>query len=227
MTDGVASNIGWKTAERILAQGVSFIVSIVLARILSPNDYGVVAIVLVFISLADVFVNSGFATALIQKRDADEVDFSTMFYCSLISSLIIYVILFVTAPLIAFFYENDFLTIVIRIFSLKIPLSTLNSIQHAYVSRHMLFKKFFWSTLFGTILSGVVGVVMALNGFGVWALIAQYFTNMIVDTVILSVTIEWRPKKLFSLKAAKGLMSYGWKILPFRIPFIFCPYCLL
>lgn len=209
----VFSGLFWKFSERILAQGVSFVVSIVLARLLMPEDYGTVAMVNVFITIADVFVVSGFSTALIQKKDADDTDFSTILYCSLLVAVVIYIILFVSAPFISEFYNTPILCNVIRVFSLRMPLAAYNSVQHAYVSRHMLYKKFFYSTLFGTILSGFVGIAMAYHGLGVWALIGQYFTNSIVDTIVLSFTVEWKPKCLFSISAAKKLMSYGWKIL--------------
>ena len=203
----------WKFGERFLAQIVSFIVSIVLARILVPEDYGVVSLILVFIAFADVFVTSGFSTSLIQKRDATDVDFSTIFYCSLFVSIIIYVILFFSAPYIAAFFGMPALSGILRVFSLRIPISAFNSVQHAYVSRNMLFRKFFFSTLWGTLLSGVLGIVAAYLGMGAWALIIQYMSNTIVDTIVLSFTIKWRPRLVFSIASAKKLMQYGWKIL--------------
>lgn len=211
--NNIVSGLFWKFGERILAQSVSFIVSVVLARLLSPEDYGVIAMVLIFISLADVFVVSGFNTALIQNRNSTDKDFSTNFYCSLLVSLVLYVILFIAAPYIAVFYKNDILVSVIRVFALRVPLSVYNSIQHAYVSRHMLFKRFFFSTFFGTLISGIVGIVFAICGFGVWALIAQYFTNTIIDTIVLAVTIPWRLTLEFDFKSAKKMMKYGSNIL--------------
>lgn len=211
--NGIASGLLWKLGERTLAQGISFVVSIVLARMLLPEEYGIVALVMIFIIFADVFVTSGFSTSLIQKKDADETDFSTIFYCSLVVSLFLYVILYLAAPFIAKFYRIPNLSMVLRIFALRLPLSSYNSVQHAYVSRNMLFRKFFYSTLFGTILSGVVGIAMAYAGIGVWALVGQYLTNTVVDSIILSITISWRPRLLFSWDSAKKLMSYGWKVL--------------
>lgn len=209
----IFSGLFWKFGERIIAQGVSFAVSVVLSRKLMPSDYGTIAIVWIFISIANVFVTSGFSTALVQKKDADEVDFSTNFYCSLIASVGVYILMYFFAPFIATFYKQKGLTNIIRVFSLRIPLSAFSAIQHAYVERKMLFKRFFFSTLLGTILSGIVGIIMAYSGFGVWALIAQYFTNTIVDIVVLLATIPWRPRLLFSKTAAKNMMGYGSKIL--------------
>lgn len=209
----VFSGLVWKFAERILAQGVSFIVSVVLARILMPSDYGIVALILVFINIANVFVTSGFSTALVQNKDATNDDFSTNFYCSLAMSILVYVVLFMAAPYIETFYKMDGLSLILRVFALRIPLSAYSAIQHAYVERHMIFRRYFFSTLGGTLLSGVVGIIMALNGFGAWALIAQYFTNTIVDIIILSITVPWHPQLVFSWQSAKSMMNYGWKIL--------------
>lgn len=208
----IFSGVLWKLGERFLAQGISFVVSVLLARLLLPDEYGIVAIVLIFMAFADVFVVSGFSTSLIQKKDADETDFSTIFYCSLSVSILIYAVLFFTAPLIADFFEQPLLIPLLRVFSLRLPVGAYNSIQHAYVSRNMIFKRFFFSTLGGTLISGAAGIVMAYLGFGVWALVAQYLTNTVIDTIVLCFTVPWRPRLKFSIKRAKILMSYGWKV---------------
>ncbi len=208
----IMSGLFWKFFERILAQGVSFLVSVVLARLLTPNDYGIVAIILIFISLADVFVTSGFSTALVQNKNATIKDFSTNFYCSLFVSIVIYMVLFFLAPVISKFYNSPELCLVLRVFALRIPLSAFSAIQHAYVERNMLFKKYFFSTLFGTLVSGVVGVILAYFGFGVWALVAQYLTNTFIDIVVLLITVPWKPTLEFSYNSAVKMMKYGWKI---------------
>lgn len=213
MKKSIISDVFWSFGERIIAQLVSFIVSIVLARILSPDDYGVVAILLIFISLADVFVSNGFGTALIQDKDADKDDFSTIFYCSLIVSIIVYVILFFAAPLMAKFYNNDTIIVLMRVLAIRIPISAYNTIQRAYISRNMMFKKFFYITLIGTTISAIVGISMAYHGAGAWALIAQYLTNTIIDSVTLSMVVEWKPRWVFKIKRAKKLMTFGWKVL--------------
>lgn len=209
----IASGLFWKFGERIIAQGISFIVSVILARILMPEDYGVIALIQVFITLANVFVSNGLGDALIQKKDTDELDFSTMFYCSVGMSLVLYFILFFSSPIIANFYGDSNLVPYIRVLSLQILLSAIKTIQHSYVSKHMMFRKFFFSTLGGTIISGFVGVLMALRGFGAWALIAQYLVNSILDMTVLFITVSWRPRLQFSLERAKELTSYGWKLM--------------
>ena len=209
----LVSGLFWKFSERILAQIISFIVSIVLSRLLLPDEFGIVALMMVFINIANVFVTSGFGTALVQNKQANDTDYSTIFFCSLGMSLIIYACLFLAAPLIADFYRIPELTLVLRVISLTILLSSVSTVQHAYVQRNMIFRKFFFSTLIGTIISGVVGIIMALNGFGVWALVAQSFTNTIVDTAVLFVTVPWRPKLVFSRTSAGKMLGFGWKVL--------------
>lgn len=208
----ILSNLIWKFAERIAAQAVSLIVSVILARILMPEDYGAVSLILVFITIADVFVNNGFGAALIQKKDSDELDYSSILWVNMAISILLYFILFISAPVISEFYSSD-LTLIIRVFSIRVIVAGFNSIQHAYVSKNMLFRKYFWSTLFGTILSGIVGVGIAFSGGGAWALVAQYLTNSFVDTVILFFTVGWRPQFIFALNRVKPLFLYGWRIL--------------
>ena len=192
---------------------MSFLVSIVLARLLAPEDYGVIALVTVFTSILQVFVDSGLGTALVQKKNADEVDFSSVFYFNVLVCLTLYAGMFVAAPAIAKFYDNPIYIPLVRVLSLTLVISGLKNIQQAYVYRHMIFKRFFFSTLGGTIASAILGIVMAYAGFGVWALAAQYVSNTAIDTLILWITVPWRPKKRFSWTKLKSLLSYGWKLL--------------
>lgn len=207
------SGVIWSFMERVLAQGVSFVVSIVLARLLMPEEYGLIAIVLVVINICNVFFNSGFSTSLIQKKDADELDFSTAFWSSLVLAVTLYAGVFFLAGLVADFYNQDILRPVIRIMGLSLIVSSLKSIQKAYVSRKMQFRKFFWATLGGTLAAAVAGIWMAVKGWGVWALVAQYLINLTIDTVILSLMIHWRPRWIFSAERLKNILSFGWKVL--------------
>ena len=209
----VIKNFFWRIGESGGAQLVSFLVSIVLARLLVPEDYGVIALVTVFTSILQVFVDSGLGTALVQKKNADEVDFSSVFYFNVLVCLTLYAEMFVAAPAIAKFYDNPIYIPLVRVLSLTLVISGLKNIQQAYVSRHMLFKRFFFSTLGGTIASAILGIAMAYAGFGVWALAAQYVSNTAIDTLILWITVPWRPKKRFSWTKLKALLSYGWKLL--------------
>jgi len=209
----VISNIIWRFLERCGAQGVTFIVSVVLARLLDPSLYGTVALVTVFTAILQVFVDSGMGNALIQKKDADDLDFSSVFYFNFSVCLLLYICMFFAAPLIAAFYNMPDLTPVVRVLSLTLIISGVKNIQQAYVSRNMLFKKFFFATLGGTIGAAVIGIWMAWKGYGVWALVVQNLFNAALDTIILWVTVKWRPKRAFSFKRLKGLFSYGWKLL--------------
>lgn len=209
----IISGFFWKFAERISAQAVSLIVSIVLARLLSPEDYGSIAIVMIFITIANVFVSSGFGSALIQKKDADNVDFSTVFYLNIAISISIYIVIFFSAPYIAKFYKIPILDVGLKVLGLRIIVAAVNSVQQAYVSRHMLFRHFFLATLVGTIISGIIGVYLAYSGFGVWALICQYLTNVFIDTIVLWITVPWRPQFRFSFSKARVLFGFGWKLL--------------
>ena len=209
----VFSNLIWRFAERIGAQLVSFIVSIVLARILSPNDYGTIALITVFTNIMQVFVDSGLGNALIQKKDADDVDFSTVFYTNIVFCIIMYLIVFFSAPLIANFYNNQQLINLTRVLGITILISGVKNVQQAYVSKKLIFKKFFFATLAGTIGAGILGVILAKNGYGVWALVVQQLFNLTVDTMILWITVKWRPKKMFSFSRLKELFSFGWKLL--------------
>lgn len=209
----VLKSFFWRFAERCGAQFVSFVVSIILARILAPEDYGTIALVTVFTAILQVFVDSGLGTALIQKKDADDLDFSSVFYFNFVVCLILFAGMFIVAPCIASFYDDVTLTPVIRVLSLTIVIAGVKGIQQAYVSRNMLFKKFFFSTIGGTIFSAFLGVGMAYAGFGVWALVAQQLSNTMIDTLILWIVVKWRPKKAFSWKRLTALLAFGWKLL--------------
>lgn len=209
----VISGISWSFAERITAQIVSTIVGIILARILSPEDYGAVSIVMVLITLCNVFVTSGLGTALVQKKEISNTDYNTGFYLSLGIALTLYIVLFLIAPYFADFYRMPILQPVVRVLGLRLILTSVNTIQHAYVQRAMEFKLFFFSTLFGTIASCFVGVFLAYNGFGVWAIVFQYLTNTTIDTIVLLFVCKWRPGLTFSLSSAKKIYSFGSKVL--------------
>ena len=209
----VITNFFWRFLERCGAQGVTFIVSIVLARLLDPTVYGTVALVTIFTTIMQVFVDSGMGNALIQKKDADDLDFSSVFYFNMAMCSALYLIMFFAAPLIASFYRMPELTAIVRVLSFVVVISGVKNVQQAYVSRHLMFKRFFFSTLGGTIGAAVIGIAMAYLGFGVWALVAQMLFNAAVDTTILWITVKWRPKKMFSFQRLKSLFSYGWKLL--------------
>ena len=213
MNENILKGFIWRFAERCGAQLVSFLVSVLLARILVPKDYGTIALVTIFTAILQVFVDSGLSTALVQKKDADDLDFSSVFYFNFAVCLILYAGMYIAAPYIAAFYNDPSLTSVIRVIGLTIIVSGVKGIQQAYVSRNMLFKIFFFSTIGGTIFSAFLGISLAYAGFGVWALVAQQLSNTAIDTIILWLTVKWRPKRMFSWYRLKNLLSFGWKLL--------------
>lgn len=213
LRNSVLGGFFWKFCERFLNQGITFITSLILARLLAPEDYGVVAIVMVFINLASVFINSGFSSALIQKKDAQDVDFSTMFFCSLACAAVLYLLLFLGAPLVAYIYKNPALKLILRVYALNIPMSVCQSIQLAYISRHMLFRKTFINSAINAVICGAVGIGLAYAGFGVWALVCQSLAGTVANTVVLLFLIPWRPRLQFSKESAKGMLGFGSRVL--------------
>ena len=213
LTNNTINGLFWKFAERFGVSGVQFILQLILARLLSPNDYGVLSIMVIFTTLANVFIQNGFNTALIQKKDTTDEDFSSVFWLTLVISIIIYVLLFISAPVIAQFYNMPTIIVPFRILALMIIPGALNSIQIAIISRKMDFKKIFTSNLLAIILSGFVGIVLAYANAGVWALVFQTLLNVVLACIVMWFTVKWRPSLIFDIKKVKELFSFGWKLL--------------
>lgn len=209
----VIISLFWKLMERGGTQGIQFIVQIILARLLLPAEFGTIALLTVFIFLANVFVQSGFSTALIQKKNSTETDFSSVFYLSMIIAGVIYIILFNAAPFIAGFYEDITLVPLLRVLSITLFFGAINSIQIAVLSRKLEFKKMFSSSLGAVLVSGIIGITMAYRGYGIWALVAQQLSDQFLVTTILWFTVKWRPSLKFSIKNTRELFSFGWKLL--------------
>lgn len=211
--DKMVSGMSWKFIERISSQGVSFIVTIVLARLLMPEDYGTVAIINIFMSIADILLSSGLSTALIQNHNASRRDFSTLFYLNLFLSCVLYFALFVCAPFLARIYELPILTSAVRVFAIRLPISAFQTIQNAILSIKLDFKKSFFASIGGTVFSAIIGIILAYRGFGVWALIFQNISSLFINTIILSILVRWHPTLEFDLKHAKPLIKYGFNIM--------------
>lgn len=209
----ILSNVAWRFAEQISSYSVTFIVSIIIARILAPEDYGSIAIIMVFITLANIFVQNGFSAALIQKKNADNLDFSSIFYFILAFSTVLYAILFVISPYVALYYNSDVLCPALRVLGLRLIIGTVNTVQQAVIAKKMIFRKNFFSTLGGNVVSGILGLVAAYAGLGLWALIIQNLSHLIVTTIILWYTVKWRPILAFSWRRLKGLLDFGWKLM--------------
>ena len=209
----VITNFIWRLLERGGTYVMNFIVSIVLARLLEPSLYGSIALVTAITAILQVFVDSGMANSLIQKKDTDDLDYSSVFYFNLVFCLVLYLGLFLAAPLIGRIYHDASLVPVVRVLGMTIVVSGIKNVQQAYVAKTMQFRRFFFATLGGTIFSAVVGITLAYLGYGVWALVFQQLLNVTVNTVILWLTVGWKPKPMFSWQRLGSLISYGWKLL--------------
>jgi len=209
----VISSLIYKLLERFSHQGIAFVVQIILARILDPTDYGVLTILTIFITISQVFVQSGLNTALIQRNDINEKDFSTVFYLSLIIAGVLYLILFISSPFIAAFYRMPEIKNVLRVLAIILIPGAFNSIQNAKIAREMQFKKLLYSSLGAVIISGIVGIYMAIKGYGVWSLVGQQISNQFSICIILFFVVRWKPMIVFEFHRLKMLFSFGWKLL--------------
>ena len=209
----IVSNISWSLAEKLLTDAVGLIITIVLARLLFPEDYGDVVLVQVYINIASIFVGTGLGTALIQKKDATETQISTIFYVNIFVGLILYAIVFTIAPFLSSIGNNSELCALLRVLAIKIPLASAYSIQHSYIKKRMQFKRFFYSSLAGTLVSAVVGISMAYMGFGPWALVASNLVDQVMDMTILFITTKWFPKFTVNIKESWTIIKFGLKIL--------------
>ena len=208
-----ARGLFWSSVDRFSSQGISFVFSIFLARILDISDYGIVAMIVVFMAVAQAFVDSGFSPALIRKPDLNEEDKSTAFYFNIVVGLACYGILFITSPLIADFYDEPLLSPIIRVTGLSIVFNSLCVVQRALFTIAVDFKTQAIISLACTVISGVVGLVMAYNGYGVWALVAQSTVSTFFNFVLLWLCSRWRPVTRFSKASFRYLFNFGSKLL--------------
>lgn len=208
-----ARTSAWGAVEKISIMGIQFLVSMVLARLLSPSDYGTIAMLTVFIAISDQFVSCGFANALIRKPDCKRIDYSTAFWFNIVVSLFLYGILFVIAPWIAMFYNMDILCPILRVCGLTLPIGALQLVQNAILVKHLKAEKNALIHLVCSIVSGTVGIYLALHGFGVWSLVAQQLTSGILTVLLLWFSSEWYPRYEFSRESMRYLWSFGSKML--------------
>ena len=203
----------WKLAEKLGMQLMQMIIQIVLARLLLPEDYGIIGLLTIFINISDVFILQGFTTALIQKKDADELDYSSVFFANILMSLIIYGVFFWISPVVSKFYKTPQLCNVMRVMSMNIIIGALCAVHNAIVSKNLDFKISFMRNISNTITQGVVGIGMAYLNFGVWSLVGSKIAGTAVGMVILCTTVRWKPKLMFSKKRIRGLFKYSSKVL--------------
>ena len=208
----VAKGAVWTLLEKLSTHIVSFVVGTILARLLTPNDYGTVALTGIFFAVAGVLVDGGFGNALIQKKDTDDLDFNSVFYLNLVLSIIAYIALFISAPWIACFYDTPELTSVVRVSAICVFFNAVNAIQNAELTKKMLFNLSFRISLITCITSAVCGITLAFLGFGVWALVWSALMSGFVGVIARWFIIAWRPRLMFSAIRLKPLFAYGWKM---------------
>ena len=205
--------VGWSAVDNIAGHSVTFIVSLVLARILSPDDYGLIGIIAIFTAVCQTLIKAGFTTALIRKKDATDDDYNTVFIVNLAMSLMLYTVIFLCAPLIADFFHRNELVSLTRVSSLSMIIGALALVQQTRLTKRIDFKSQTKITITASVSSGVVGIIMALMGFGVWALVTQTLTSQIIRTTLLRRVNKWIPSLRFSTKSFHELFGFGWKMM--------------
>jgi O-antigen/teichoic acid export membrane protein len=213
LRDKVISGVIWSTIERFSVQTIRFVVTIILARLLSPGDYGLLGMLTIFIAISNVFIDSGFGHTLIQKKDANNIDYSTIFYYSIGLSFIFYIILFFAAPSIAAFYKQPLLKDLSRVVFLNLIFTSLSGMQNVLVSKTMNFKIYARVSVISYITSGAISIVMAYRGYGVWCLVFQTLCNTIIQTILLWIFNTWRPMLVFSINSFKKLFAKSSSLL--------------
>ena len=213
LKDKTVKGLGWSALDNAARYGMQFAVGIVLARLLSPDDYGLLGLVGIVTVICTALVNGGFTTALIRKKDATDDDYNTVFICNLGMSLLLYAVIFVCAPLIANFFEREELTPLVRVSSLGLIIGALGMVQQTRLTKRIDFKTQTKITIVATALSGIVGIGMALTGFGVWALVGQQLTSQVVTTMLFYIYNKWMPRVRFSMESFHDLFGFGWKMM--------------
>lgn len=202
----------WSAADAFLGQGITFVVGIVLARLLSPEEYGMIGICLIFTTILNGIVDSGFSNAIIRKKEATNEDYNTMFITNMVVSVVLYALLYFLAPLISSFFQME-LTSIVRVIGLVLIINGLSLTQQTNLTKKIDFKTKTKASIVSAILSGVIGIGMAYAGFGVWALVAQLLSKQIVYTIALWILNRWMPNFHFSVESFKYMWGFGWKLL--------------
>ncbi len=213
LKDKTVKGVGWSAIDNIAGHGVTFIVSVILARILSPEHYGLIGIIAIFTAVCQTLINAGFTTALIRKKNTTDDDYNTVFIVNLVMSLMLYTVIFLCAPFIADFFHNEELIPLTRVSSLSMIIGALAMVQQTRLTKRIDFKSQTKITITASVCSGIVGIVMALLGFGVWALVAQLLSSQMIRTALLWVVNKWIPTLRFSSKSFHELFGFGWKMM--------------
>lgn len=203
----------WRMGEGVIAEGMTFIVGMILARLLMPEEFGLVALTGLVLAVVGVFANCGLGQALTQKKSVDDLDSNTVFYSGLALSILLYIIVYLLSPFFAKIFHQPSISVLIRVSSSMMLFSSYNTVQTAEISRALDFKKFFYVGIISSFVSGIVGICMALSGMGVWSLIAQRMSYTLTKTITLNRIVKWIPKLQFSIERFRSLFSYGIKLM--------------
>lgn len=213
LRDRTVRGVGWSAVDNAAQYGVTFVVSVILARLLSPDDYGLLGIIAIFTAVCSALINGGFSSALIRKKNVTNDDYNTVFIVNILASLFLYFTLYFCSPLIASFFERDELVALIRVSSLGIIIGAFAIVQQTRLIKRIDFKTQTKITLLATVISGLIGIVMAFFGCGVWSLIAQNLASQGIKTILLWIFNHWAPNFHFSSRSFKELFGFGWKMM--------------
>lgn len=205
--------VGWSAADAFLGQGVTFVVGIVLARLLSPEEYGLIGLCVIINTILEGFIDSGFSTSIIRKKDATNMDYNTMFIVNMLISIVLYIALFFFSPLISTFFDRPELADLIKVTGAVLLINALSLTQNTILTKRLNFKEKTKASLVSAILSGILGIYMAYAGFGVWALVAQLVSRSLINTIALWIINRWWPNFSFSIESLKYMWGFGWKML--------------
>lgn len=205
--------IGWSFTDSLLGQGITFLVGVVLARLLSPEEYGLLGIMMIFIIISESIVNSGLSNALIRKQDTTERDYNTVFLTNLCLSFVMYGVLYLCAPLISLFFEKPQLTVLLRVMGFVVIFNALALVPLTKLTKKVDFKTITYCSFAASVISGIIGISMALTGYGVWALVGQQISRQLIHSFALWIANKWLPKIQFSIQSFKELWNFGWKLL--------------
>lgn len=208
-----AKGVIWSGVDKFASGGILFLANIILARLLTPKDFGLLAIIAIFVQISQTLIDSGFSNALIQKKDRSQTDYSTVFFFNLALSIGFYVILYFCAPIIALFFENEKLTLLTRAVALNLIIGALVSVHKTRLTIQLRFKIQAVISLISSLVSALVAIWMAYHGYGVWSLVALTIINISLQVALIYIMIKWRPSMLFSKSAFKSLFSYSSKLL--------------
>lgn len=213
LKDKTVKGVGWSAADAVLGQGVSFLVGLVLARLLSPDEYGLVGIVTIFTNILLGFIDCGFSNSLIRKQKITDEDYCTMFIVNMILSVVLYMALYFAAPGIAYFFNRQQLVALVRVMGAVLIFQAFSIVQATYLSRIIDFKTRTKASLISAVISGIVGIAMALLGFGVWSLVVHHLVRQFLYSFCLWMNNQWWPKLKFSIASFKYMWGFGWKLM--------------